>query len=244
MVKKPLILSLAVFATPALADYSFIPKLGYAQKNYKLDMGDGFPSSKDVITASASGTIWGFTLAHSSRWYFDFEQFDSGVGTHEGFVEQEDDYIRHDVTFSIGRSFKTGYTVFGGLRFGNSEFRFDRGDDIKYGALDNDAGGPFIGAAKNLPLSDSSNLTLSAGLAALTAEFKSFDTGQAIDAKGDTIGFSLAGAFNKRIFEKWNLSAGVRYQAYEYQDVKDDATVIGDQSEAITSMFAKVGYIF
>jgi hypothetical protein len=225
----------------AAAEYTFIPKLGYAQKFYSLDMGDGFPSNKDTITATATGVVWGLTVAHSSKWYFDFEQFD-GTGTHKGFVENDDDFIRSEVTFSFGRAFGDGYTGFMGFRHGGSEFRYPHYDET--GDLDNDATGVFIGAAKRFNLDATSNVSLSAGIAALTAEFKSFHTDPDIDAKGDTIGYSLGAAWNKRVMQKWNVSLGGRYQAYKYDDVKDSETVIGDQAETISAIYAKVGYIF
>lgn len=226
----------------AAADYTFIPKLGYAQKSYSLDMGDGFPSNKDTITATASGVIWGFTVAHSSKWYFDVEEF-NGTGTHKGFVEDSDTFVKRNTAFSVGRILDDGYTLFGGFRFGGSEFQFENSGG-QSSDLDNDTTGVFLGGAKNFSLDATSNVSVSAGIAALTAEFKSFDTGEAIDAKGDTIGYSLGAAWNKRIMNDWNLSVGGRYQSYKYDDVKDDNTVIGDQSETITSLYAKVGYIF
>lgn len=226
----------------AAADFTFIPKAGIANKSYQLDMGDGFATDKDEITASATGIIWGLTVAHSSKWYFDFEQYD-GTGSHEGFVEDSDDLVRHDINLSIGRALENGYTVFGGFRHGASKFKFDN-DDGRRSDLENASVGVFVGGAKNFTLDATSNISLSAAIASLTAEFKSFDTGEAIDATGDTIGFSLGAAWNKRFIQKLNLSIGGRYQAYTYEDVKDGSREIGDQTENITSLYAKVGYIF
>ena len=144
---------------------------------------------------------------------------------------------------SIGRSFDEGYTAFVGIRHGGSEFQFDNGITTA-AELDNDSVGLFAGGAKSFVLNPTSNISLSAAVASLTAEFKSFDTGTAIDATGDTIGYSLGVAWNKRIIKKWNLSIGGRYQSFTYSDVKDERTVIGDQSETITSLYTKIGYIF
>ncbi len=239
---KILAAALIVLPVSALADYNFIPKLGIGHKSYSLDMGKGFPSNKNVINASVTGVSWGFTVVSSSKWYFDFEQF-GGTGTHEGLTAEDGDFVRQDISLSIGRSFDEGYTAFAGFRHGGSEFQFDNGV-TKSAELDNDSVGLFVGGAKSFVLSSTSNIALSGAIASLTAEFKSFDTGTAIDATGDTIGYSLGVAWNKRFAKKWNLSVGGRYQSYTYTDVKDDTTVIGDQSETITSLYAKMGYIF
>ena len=236
--------TIAAFLLPlqSSADYNFIPKLGIANKAYQLDMGPGFPSHDSTISASVTGLIWGFSIAHSSRWYMDFEQFD-GTGTHEGFVEYSDDFRRSDISLSFGRTFDGGLSAFAGTRFGGSEFQFiNSGGEVSN--LNNDTTGFFVGGAKGFVIDPTSNVSLSLAIASLTAEFKSFHTEPDIDASGDTLGYSFGGAWNKRLLQNFNLSIGGRYQAYKYDDVKDDTTVIGDQSETISSVYAKLGYIF
>lgn len=239
---KLLATALIVLPATTSADYNFIPKLGLTNKTYSLDMGQGFPTDKDTITATVTGLSWGFTVVSSSKWYLDFEQF-GGTGTHTGLTADSGDYVRSDGSLSIGRSFDGGFTAFTGVRFGSSEFIYDNGTDDDADIL-NDNVGIFIGGAKSFVLTPNSNFSLSIAIASLTGEFKSFHSETDIDATGDTLGFSLGAAWNKRIAKKWNLSLGGRYQSFTYNDVKDAQTVIGDQSETITSIYAKMGYIF
>ena len=204
--------------------------VGYASYDITLS-GSGL--STPAATSQYRVVGGGLTYA-TGNLYVDATGSTSVNATHDWPGGFEGDFKRTDSVLTVGYLLDKGWSVFGGYKYGKSEFFQANYPGYR---LTFDAYGPFGGSSKSIGLDNGASMSLSGAVAVMTGDV--YDTGSIKDS-GSSIGLSFSAAYNFPISDHTGLQLRGFYQKYRFNKFK---TVV-DANESILGIEAGLHWNF
>jgi len=201
----------------------------------------GYSSYELKFTGASSGTLSsvsylkggvGATIA-SGKLYFDLGYTGSLGAKYDDGVVADQDFLRDDLTLTVGYALPNNVTVFGGYKSGTTEYTaFDEPNTT----LKFEATGPYFGAGISIP-TGSGVWSINGAIAILSATLKDDTVGfTPYDASADSVGFSLGAGYTLTFDGGQGLSFKASYQTYDYTGWSDPVYTIPDIEETILAL--------
>lgn len=209
------------------AESLFRPRaaLGFAAYDLSMDAGTTNLASSSYMTLGIGATV------AVDQVYFDLGVTNSLSATYDNEdTLTAEDFSRQDTALTIGLLLDGGVSVFGGYKTGSSEYSNVLGTGTP-SIFDTD--GLFAGASMSIPM-DQNSLSLSGALAFMNGKWEVSDIG--LNAEADTVGISMAMAYNMNFSDTNGLSLKAAYQYYSFTGWEDPVYIVADMAESIFSM--------
>ena len=141
--------------------------------------------------------------------YFDASGSTSVGATHD-WPQFEGDFQRTDTALTGGYLLDEGWSVFGGYKWGTSEFSKDADPSYK---LTFEAYGFFGGASKAISLGNGTSLSLTGALASMKGDLYN---NSSLNDSGDALGLSFTAAYNLPLGTDSGIQVRGFYQNYSF----------------------------
>jgi hypothetical protein len=221
------------------AETLFRPRVSVGFTGYELAF-TGSGSSLSNVGYLKGG--FGATIA-SGRLYYDLGYSGSLGATYDDSLVAGtgQDFLRSDLTLTIGYVLENNITIFGGYKSGKTEYSnlFSVDTTTKF-----EATGPYFGAGIGFP-SDMGTLSFNVAVAFLSATLTDDDpTFVQFDATADSVGYSLGMGYSIPFGDTSGLALKANFQSYNYTGWSDPFYVIDDTQENIFSLDADFYFNF
>lgn len=224
-----LAITCATASISASAETLFRPRASIGYSSYEL----AFTGTGNALSSISylKGGI-GATIA-TGQLYFDAGYSGSLGAKYDDGVMPDQDFLREDLTLTVGYALANHITVFGGYKAGTTEYTaFDEPNTT----LKFEATGPYFGAGISIP-TDSGVWSLNGAIAILSATLKDDTTGFVpYDASADSVGFSLGAGYTIPFGGTQGLSFKASYQSYDYTGWTDPVYTILDTTETLVAL--------
>jgi hypothetical protein len=229
--------SLAAVSMSASAETIFRPRVSLGYSNYEF----AIPSNNFTIDTNYLKGGVGATIA-TGRLYFDLGYSGSiDAEYNDGTLPQDEEFLRKDLTLTVGYVIGNNITIFGGYKSGSSEFS---NVDVGISKTKFEASGPYVGAGIGFPVGKGT-LSVNGAVAFQDADLTDNDTvGTPLNATGDTLGLSIGAAYNMPFSREQGIAFKANYQDYDYSDWQDPNYTISDITETIFFVDAEYYYNF
>lgn len=190
--------------------------------NYALTQ-TGKGSTAPDATSQYLALGGGLTYAKGN---FYFDAYGSmSIGAEHDWPTFEGDFNRTDTALTAGYLLQGGWSVYGGYKWGKSEFGRDSAPGY---LLTFEAEGFFAGASKSIRQASGTTVSLSAAVAFMTGYI--YDTAS-LDDEGSAIGTSFSATYNVPMAGGTGIQVKGFYQYYGFSDFRAAAdtneTIIG-----------------
>lgn len=219
------------------AETIFRPRVSVGLSNYEL----AFTQSGNSLSSVSylKGGV-GATIA-TGQLYFDLGYNGSMGAKYDDGIIADQDFLRTDLTLTVGYVLPNNITVFGGYKSGTTEYTdlFTVDTTTKF-----EATGPYFGAGIGLPAGNGV-LSLNGAIAILSADLTDNDPNVTqFNATGDSVGFSIGAGYSMTFGGSHGLAFKANYQAYNYTSWTDPNYIIDDTKETIFAMDVEYYYNF
>ena len=213
----------------ASAETIFRPRASIGSSSYEL----AFTESGDSLSKVSylKGGV-GATIA-TGQLYFDVGYNGSlGAKYSDSYDGSDQDFLRSDLTLTVGYALPNHITVFGGFKSGTTEYTaFDEPNTT----LKFEASGPYFGAGISIP-AGSGIWSFNGAIAVLSATLKDDTvTFPPFDAKADSAGFSIGAGYTLPFGGTQGISFKANVQGYNYTGWTDPVYTIDDIKETIVA---------
>lgn len=192
----------------AEGDSLFHTRASVGYTSYAIDL-SGSGSSTPAATSQYLAVGGGVTYA-TGNIYVNASGSTSVGATHDWPGGFEGDFTRVDSFLTVGYILDKSWSVFGGYKYGKSEFFQTTSPGY---LLTFKAYGPFGGVNKSIGFANGSSLSFSGAVAVMTGDV--YDTGS-INDSGSSIGLSFSTAYNLPIGANYGLQFRGFYQKYNF----------------------------
>jgi hypothetical protein len=232
-----LAITCATAAVSASAETLFRPRVSLGFSNYEL----AFTQSGNSLSSVTylKGGI-GATIA-TGQLYFDAGYSGSMGAKYDDGIVADQDFLRNDLTLTVGYVLPNNITVFGGYKSGTTEYTDWLSVDT---TTKFEASGPYFGAGIGMPVGEGV-LSFNGAIAVLSADLTDNDPNLTqFNASGDSVGLSLGAGYSMTFGGKHGLAFKASYQVYDYTGWTDPNYTIDDTQETILAMDVEYYYNF
>jgi hypothetical protein len=228
----------ATVSISASAETLFRPRASIGYSSYEL----AFTSTGNSLSSVSylKGGI-GATIA-TGQLYFDAGYSGSLGATYSDTYDSSDqDFLRNDLTLTVGYVLKNNITVFGGYKSGTTEYTNWLSPDT---VTKFEASGPYFGAGIGVPVGDGV-LSFNGAIAILSADLTDNDPNFIqYNASADSVGLSLGVGYSMSFGGTSGLAFKGSFQSYNYTGWTDPNYTIDDTQETIFSFDVEYYYNF
>lgn len=221
----------------ANAETVFRPRVSLGFSKYEL----AFTQSGDSLSSVTylKGGI-GATIANGQL-YFDAGYSGSLGAKYDDGLVPDQDFLRNDLTLTIGYVLQNNITVFGGYKSGTTEYTDWLSVDT---TTKFEASGPYFGAGIGVP-AGGGVLSFNGAIAILSADLTDNDPNLTqFNASADSVGVSLGLGYSMTFGGTSGLAFKGSVQAYNYTGWTDPNYLIDDTKETIVSFDVEYYYNF
>jgi hypothetical protein len=221
----------------ASAETIFRPRVSLGFSSYELAFTNSGSSLSSV--SYLKGGI-GATVA-TGQLYFDAGYSGSLGAKYDDGVVADQDFLRNDLTLTVGYVLPNNFTVFGGYKSGTTEYTDWLSVDT---TTKFEASGPYFGAGIGIP-AGSGVLSFNGAIAILSADLTDNDPNLIpFNASADSVGLSLGAGYSMSFGGTSGLAFKGSIQAYNYTGWTDPNYIIDDTKETIVSFDVEYYYNF
>jgi hypothetical protein len=211
--------TLLAFGTVCEADISKRIRAGLAYTDYDLEYSSG--SGGSISAVNYMSIQLGMSVINGPV-FFDIAYSTSLNAEHSFTLDgQDNDFDRYDFALAGGYLLGNHWSVFGGYKFGESEYSNYALAGAPDTTLTFETEGFFGGVSKTFPMGENA-LTLNASVAFMDGKLFDNDTGGTpLNADGDALGLSIGAGYSVPLKQNMGLEGRLSYQSYEFTDLTD-----------------------